>query len=211
MHSTFSSYGPNASHHLKPNVSAYGHTMGFNTFSQLGEVTGTSFASPLVAGFAACVWESDSSLTNMQLFKEIERSASLFPYYDYATGYGMPKASYFIDSLKNNKEINTFKIDTTDELQLIIRIEDDYFIENRRVEPIRATKRAISFHLNDHYNTQASNIPLNDPNVLYFHVENERGYLDEYQVIAVNKKEVLKLFYDQYKGKTLRFSYLGCV
>lgn len=211
LHTAFSSYGPNASHHLKPNVSAYGHTMGFNTFSQLGEVTGTSFASPLVAGFAACVWQADSSLTNMQLFKEIERSASLYPYFDYATGYGMPKASYFMDSLKEEEKNITFEIDTTDDVQFIIRIDEDYFKENRVVMPIKSPKRAKFFHLKDHYNTQASNIPLRDPNVLYFHLENERGYLDEYQVIAVNQREVLKLFYDQYKGKTLRFSYLGFV
>ena len=48
----------------------------------------------------------------MQLFKEIERSASLYPYFDYATGYGMPKASYFIDSLKRGMVTPTFSLDT---------------------------------------------------------------------------------------------------
>ena len=50
-----------------------------------------------------------------------------------------------------------------------------------------------------------------NPDVLYFHVENKEKYLDEYQVIAVNQKEVLRLFLDEYKGKLLRFSYKGYV
>ncbi|MCT4580940.1 MAG: S8 family serine peptidase [Flavobacteriales bacterium] len=211
LHTSFSSYGPNARHHLKPNVSAFGHALGYDTYSILTELTGTSFASPLVAGFAACVWEKDSSLTNMQLFKEIERSASLYPYFDYATGYGMPKASYFIDSLKRGMVTPTFSLDTTDKVELIVRINEESFVENKWVTSEKARKRITFFHLNDFFNHQASNIPNSEPDVLYFHVENQEKYLDEYQVIAVNQKEVLRLFLDEYKGKLLRFSYKGYV
>lgn len=211
LHTSFSSYGPNASHHMKPNVSAFGHAIGYHDFSVLSEVTGTSFASPLVAGFAACVWESDTSLTNMELFQEIEHSASMYPYYDYATGYGVPKASYFIDSLRKDKQRPTFVVDTTDEVQLIIRINENDFIENKWVTVSKGKKKFKFFHLNDFFNNKASNIPQSEPNVLYFHVENDKGYLDEYQVIAVNEIEVLKLFYDQYEGKTIRFSFKGYV
>ncbi len=209
LHTSFSSYGPNASHHIKPNVCAFGHALGFDTFSVLTELTGTSFASPLVAGFAACVWEKDTSLTNMELFEEIEKSASLYPYFDYATGYGVPKASYFIDSLNNEIITPTFKVDTTDDVELKIRIYDEFFVENKWVTPIKAKRRFKFFHVNDYFNNQSSNIPRSAPDVLYFHIENKYGYLDEYQVIAVNRKEVLTLFYDQYEGKTLRFSYRG--
>jgi len=31
----------------------------------------------------------------MQLFTEIEKSADLYPYFDYAHGYGVPQADYF--------------------------------------------------------------------------------------------------------------------
>jgi subtilisin family serine protease len=211
LHTSFSSYGPNANFKLKPNVSAFGHALGYDDFSSLGELAGTSFASPLVAGFAACVWESDTTLTNMQLFKEIEKSASLYPYYDYATGYGVPKASYFIDSIKNKKIEQTFIIDTTDDVQIKIRIKEEYFIENKWVHPIKPSKLYQFFHLLDNFNIEASNIPKTEPEVLYFHVENELGYLDEYKVIAINDIEVFQLFYDQYKGKTLRFSYKGYI
>lgn len=211
LHTSFSSYGPNASHHIKPNVSAFGHAIGYDNFSVLSEVTGTSFASPLVAGFAACAWESDTSLTNIELFQQIEHSGAMYPYYDYATGYGIPKASYFIDSLRREKFTPTFVVDTSDDVEIVIRINEKDFIENKWVTVSKAKKRFNFFHLNDFFNNQASNIPHSEPNVLYFHVENEQGYLDEYQVIAVNQIEVLKLFYDQYKGKILRFSFKGYV
>ena len=35
LHTSFSSYGPNARHHLKPNVSAFGHALGYDTYSIL--------------------------------------------------------------------------------------------------------------------------------------------------------------------------------
>lgn len=211
LHTAFSSFGPNANHKLKPNVVAFGHAVGYSGFSSLGELTGTSFASPLVAGFAACVWESDSSLSNMELFAKIEKSASLYPYYDYATGYGIPKASYFLDSIKDIDEEPTFVIDTTDDVEIKIRIKANYFIENKWVHKVKPSKRFKFFHLNDSYNINSSNIPTSEPEVLYFHVENQQGYLEEYQVVAINNIDVLRLFYDKYEGKTLRFSYKGCI
>lgn len=211
LHTSFSSFGPNANHKLKPNVCAFGHALGYNGYGNLGELTGTSFASPLIAGFAACAWEANKKNTNMQLYKEIEQSASLYPYYDYAIGYGVPKASYFIDSLIVKKNEPTFVIDTTDDVELKIRIKDEFFIENKWVNSVKPSNKYKFFHLIDSYNINASNIPISEPEVLYFHVENELGYLDEYQVIAINQKEVLKLFYDNYIGKVIRFSYKGYV
>ena len=50
--------------------------MGYSPRTGVHETQGTSFSSPLVAGFAACAWQSDTSLTNMQLFKKLEESAN---------------------------------------------------------------------------------------------------------------------------------------
>ena len=99
-HSNFSSFGPTADFRLKPNVVANGKVIaagqkGLKTF------TGTSFSTPLISGFAACVWQMHPEYTNMQVIEEIQKSASLYPYYDYAHGYGIPKASYFFSDPKN--------------------------------------------------------------------------------------------------------------
>ena len=61
---------------LKPNLAAFGHVMGYSPGVGVHETQGTSFSSPLVAGFAACVWQSDTTLTNMELFKKLEESAN---------------------------------------------------------------------------------------------------------------------------------------
>jgi len=98
-HISFSSYGPTADGRMKPNVSAMGQTI---AISKNGAeiVFGTSFASPLVAGFAACVLQMNPTYTVQQLFESIQKSAHLYPYYDYAHGYGVPKASYFTQKTK---------------------------------------------------------------------------------------------------------------
>ncbi|MBU0489807.1 MAG: S8 family serine peptidase [Bacteroidetes bacterium] len=96
FHISFSSYGPTADKRLKPNVCAFGDVVAAGKKS-LKSVQGTSFASPLVAGFAACAMQTDTTRTTMELFREIEKSGSLYPYYDYAHGYGVPQASYFTE------------------------------------------------------------------------------------------------------------------
>lgn len=94
--SSFSSFGPSADGRLKPNVMAQGTVFCAKPIGE-GRLDGTSFASPLAAGFAACAWQSDKSLKNMDLFKKLEKSCSLYPYYDYAHGYGVLNASNFLN------------------------------------------------------------------------------------------------------------------
>jgi len=87
----FSSPGPTADMRMKPNVSAYGHTVVAGR-KGLSTSMGTSFASPLVAGFAACALQNNPQMTAMELFETIEKAGLLYPYFDYAHGYGMPQA-----------------------------------------------------------------------------------------------------------------------
>jgi len=101
IHIPFSSFGPTADKRMKPNVSAYAHVItGSN--NKLAEAYGTSFASPLVAGFAACVLQMHPDYNMETLFEEIEKSGNLYPYFDYAHGYGIPQADYFVN--KKNEE-----------------------------------------------------------------------------------------------------------
>ncbi|MCR5013534.1 MAG: S8 family serine peptidase [Bacteroidales bacterium] len=98
-HIYFSSYGPTADKRLKPNVCAYGHAKVANPSGGYTEASGTSFSSPLTAGFCACAWQTRRELTALQMKAEIEKSADLYPYFDYAFGYGVPQAAYFTDEL----------------------------------------------------------------------------------------------------------------
>ena len=100
-HISFSSYGPTADKRLKPNVVAFGHAQVANPSNdKFTDAYGTSFSSPLTAGFAACAWQTKRDLTAMQMKAEIEKSADLYPYFDYAFGYGVPQAAYFTGDLK---------------------------------------------------------------------------------------------------------------
>lgn len=125
IHISFSSFGPTADRRLKPNVAAYGSVIAAGKKNMV-YTEGTSFASPLVAGFAACAWQNNRNLTNMELFREIEKSATLYPYYDYAHGYGIPQAEYFLNGKNNNAP--TFELKTEGEL-VVATITDEFFEE----------------------------------------------------------------------------------
>ena len=100
-HISFSSYGPTADKRLKPNVVAFGHAKVANPSNdKFTDAYGTSFSSPLTAGFCACAWQTKRNLTALQMKAEIEKSADLYPYFDYAFGYGVPQAAYFTGDLK---------------------------------------------------------------------------------------------------------------
>ncbi|MDX6400766.1 MAG: thermitase, partial [Gaiellaceae bacterium] len=73
--------------------------------------SGTSFASPLVAGAAAWVWTVRPDLDNTQLFELMRRSATdiAAPGFDTASGYGLlniPKALQFRTPKQDPQEPN---------------------------------------------------------------------------------------------------------
>ena len=100
-HISFSSYGPTADKRRKPDVVAFGEAQVANPSGGFTSAFGTSFASPLTAGFCACAWQTKRDLTALQMKAEIQKSCDLYPYYDYAFGYGVPQAAYFTGDLKS--------------------------------------------------------------------------------------------------------------
>ena len=124
-HTSFSSYGPTADGRLKPNVTSFAHVIAAGK-GNLHETQGTSFSSPLVAGFAACALQMNPNYSNIELFHEIEKSGDLYPYYDYAHGYGVPQASYFINDDKKVVE-QTFKFETEGDIIKVIVKESEIY------------------------------------------------------------------------------------
>lgn len=107
-HIDFSSFGPTADKRLKPNVAAQGRTMSAKS-SGYSTVNGTSFASPLMAGFAACMMQKYPEVKNMELFGLLEKSGHLYPYFDYAHGYGIPHPSRFNNETTPEPTFNLVK------------------------------------------------------------------------------------------------------
>ncbi len=132
---------------------------------------GTSFSAPLIVGFAACLMQKYPEITAMGTIDSMHRCAHLYPYYDYAHGYGVPMAGYFYR--ENYKPAKSFS--------LAVQDSATYFI----VEPGADTlcehieDRLLFYHIEDstgriiHYN-------VHDINQRRLHLYNGPG-LPEYR------------------------------
>lgn len=163
IHTSFSSFGPTWDKRLKPNVTAYGHVIGSGP-KGISQTQGTSFSGPLVAGFVACAMQTRPAYTNMKLFHEIEKSADLYPYFDYAHGYGVPQANYFFEWPP--APAPTFKlVETARSITIKVLDEDTSIFDKNVVVP-----DMISHH-------------TEWPDYVFYHIENKKGYLDKYFVV----------------------------
>ena len=90
----FSSYGPSADGRVKPEVCAVGvQTTLINASGKITNGDGTSFATPLLAGLAACLWSALPDENAMQIRNRIIRSADRYTNPDSNQyGYGIPDA-----------------------------------------------------------------------------------------------------------------------
>lgn len=87
----FSSNGPSFDNDVKPNVAAQGQgTYVVYSSGFIGPGSGTSFSAPVLSGAAACLWQSNRSATNMEIFQAIQKSASQYFSPDTLLGYGIP-------------------------------------------------------------------------------------------------------------------------
>ncbi len=178
-HISFSSFGPSADKRLKPNICAYGQAVVAGK-KGLEVAFGTSFSTPLASGFAACAWQTSSNSNNMEMFKKIEQSADLYPYFDYAHGYGVPQADYFLNN-DNGQIVATFSISTNNNLLKVL-------IDKNHIDLKKETKNPI----------------------LYYHIENPKGYLDKYYIVAVKRYDVLSFDINDFqKGSILRIFFKG--
>lgn len=91
IHAYFSSYGPSSDGRIKPEVAALGSRVSLIEVNgaNIGYGSGTSFATPLIAGMAACLWEALPELNNMQIIKRITDYASQHDNPDNQLGYGI--------------------------------------------------------------------------------------------------------------------------
>ncbi|GAA3947700.1 hypothetical protein GCM10022406_31850 [Hymenobacter algoricola] len=229
LHSDFSSYGPSADRRLKPNVVAFGSVLAAAP-GGYSVVQGTSFASPLTAGFAACVWQQERGLSAMQVFAKIQQSADLYPYFDYAHGYGTPQARFFtqgpapaaaptVDILPNDSLLaviirpeaalvpaRTLPL-YTDSVQVLVADKPGKIPavgrETPRPLPNDATRAALPVA------AEEAPLPLH-PDYLYWHIADRRNVLRFYEVREVTQRAVLQVPRRRLRpGDTLRVRYRG--
>jgi subtilisin family serine protease len=188
IHIGFSSYGPSWDKRLKPEVTAYGRAL---VASKNGFATaeGTSFSSPLVAGFAACLKQKYPDITNTKLKEIICQSGDLWPYYDYAHGYGVPQPGFL-------------KPDTTTSVEQFDIVEDSYSISIFPKDHLKDTTLtpSLSDTLTESARDSIAQLIVNSifhknnymtawPDVLFYHIKNKKGYLDRYYVLDLEDEE----------------------
>ncbi|WP_133273040.1 S8 family serine peptidase [Hymenobacter radiodurans] len=217
LHIGFSSYGPTADRRLKPNVTAYGTVLAAAPGGYV-RTQGTSFASPLLAGFAACAWQQNRNLTAMQLFEKLQASANLYPYFDYAHGYGMPRASWFTaDSSKKPPTAATFDFVVQPDSILAVIIRPGVGEVAARALPLYSDSVDVKAPVSSNKpaavpavgreelappvaesaekSPPADAIPTlpDPPSYLYWHVADRRGVLRTYEVLDVKQRAVLQI------------------
>ena len=162
----FSSVGPTHDLRMKPNVVAKGVVF-VSSNNNLSYQQGTSFSCPLVAGFVACMKEQHPEWKASDLFDQVQIAADLYPYYDYAHGYGIPQASYFLNQ----------EVDTLDTYEFFTEDLSDQLTEIRVVHWSPVTADSIE-----------------NGELFYFHIENENGVLHEYWVAQPNAEGSLGMY-----------------
>ncbi|AMJ65820.1 S8 family serine peptidase [Hymenobacter sp. PAMC 26628] len=192
LHLAFSSVGPSADRRVKPDVSAFGIVLSTTPGGNYERLEGTSFASPLVAGFAACAWQQQRGLTAAQLYGRLRAAGDLYPYFDYANGYGLPRAASFLEKGPARPVGPTFDFMPNDSLVAVV------------LRPAAATRPAqelpLVAELPDAPGPPLPGGPAPSPGpaaefppYLYWHLADRRGVLRRYEVRAVTQRLVLQV------------------
>jgi serine protease AprX len=212
IHSKFSSYGPTFDKRLKPNVVAFSDVATISN-KGLGIHYGTSFSTPLVSGFAACVMQIHPEWDNMKVFSELEKSGHLYPYYDYAHGYGIPQASYFLE--KKLIKIPTFSVKVDDGNLIVYILSEDNLSDT--------TSEINTQQLTIKYNNESEGIITSDDNdstlfasaenaakdmlnqnYLYYHfAEADNGQIRKYFVVDMDDAVSYNIKLDDLKENEL--------
>lgn len=108
-YASFSSTGPTSDGRIKPDVVAQGvNTALASPYGGVTTGSGTSFATPLIAGAAASLWQADSNANCVEIMDAIRESASQYTHPDNLLGYGIPNfclAKTIADGILENKTV----------------------------------------------------------------------------------------------------------
>ncbi len=88
---SISGRGPSADGRIKPDVVAVGRgARALSSSGALISVNGTSYATPIISGFAANLWQRQPDLSNLELLQKIRELSSQAENPDNNMGYGIP-------------------------------------------------------------------------------------------------------------------------
>ena len=107
----YSSIGPEKLDYIKPDVSCFA-------------ANGTSFSAPVITGLAACIWEYDSTLSNIELMDIIKSGSHLAESPNNYIGFGVPDSKKIISILKEEQPKSNLKSISSNQDYIEIEIPD---------------------------------------------------------------------------------------
>lgn len=181
---SFSSFGPTSDGRMKPNVTNSAHTQVADKGNKLTSAFGTSFSTPLTSGFVACAMQVIPGKKPMEMIKIIEQSGTLYPYYDYAHGFGVPQASFFTNKSNIEKPIPSFDFKVENDTLMIQTLQNN----DNAIDTVTTTSITNGY--------------------LYYHIEMPDGKLFKYGLISVSDSIPLKIAISEIPEKCIvRASY----
>ena len=109
----FSSTGPTPDGRIKPDIAAQGAGTSFvHSNGNVNSGSGTSFSSPIMAGMAACLWQTNLDVTRNGVYEAIIQSGSQYLNPDNFLGNGIPDFEHaqLILTADNNLQAKTTSI-----------------------------------------------------------------------------------------------------
>ncbi len=98
LYAPFSSVGLTADGRIKPDLTATGKGTAYqNSRGNIVRGNGTSYATPLLAGLMACLWQAFPDKGNMEIIEMVKQSANRYHEPDVFYGYGIPDFSKLME------------------------------------------------------------------------------------------------------------------
>jgi serine protease AprX len=106
VHSATSGKGPSSDGDMKPNVSAMGVAASVvNPNGAVLQQTGTSYATPIIAGLTTCLMQADPSMRPMEVLHLIQSVSDSFAHPNYEIGNGVPDFQKAYDLVTDIQDI----------------------------------------------------------------------------------------------------------
>ncbi len=134
---SFSAYGPSSDGRIKPDVAAVGLNaiIADPNTGNPSNGSGTSFACPIMAGVATCLWQAFPEVNNIGIIDALRQSADRFTKPDNRTGYGIAdvKKAFVLLIKKQYQQQITLLSNCNSSIKFTVKIASDMhiFIERK--------------------------------------------------------------------------------
>lgn len=146
----FSGYGPSADGQVKPDVAAVGQAaVVANTVNgQPSYNNGTSFAAPIMAGLATCLWQAFPEVSNMELISAIRRSGNRFNNPNDRVGFGIPDMKRAFVDLQRRTSSSTIQLNGTCSTSITaqVKLSAGMQFQLERKLPTEASYQVLNTH-----------------------------------------------------------------